>query len=31
VPFVGAFYHGWSGVYNTTLDHVLTAFVRGTP
>jgi flagellar biosynthetic protein FliR len=31
VPFVGAFYHGWSGVYNTTLDHVLSAFVRGTP
>ena len=23
IPFVGAFYHGWSGVYNNTLDHVL--------
>jgi flagellar biosynthetic protein FliR len=31
VPFVGAFYHGWSGVYNTTLDHVLSALARGTP
>jgi len=31
IPFVGAFYHGWSGVYNNTLDHVLSAFVRGGP
>ena len=23
IPFVGAFYHGWSGVYNNTLDRVL--------
>src|SRR5205085_3819506 len=25
VPFIGAFYHGWSGVYNNTIDHVLSA------
>ena len=31
VPFIGAFYHGWSGVYNDTLDHVLSAFMRGAP
>jgi flagellar biosynthetic protein FliR len=30
VPFIGAFYHGWSGVYNNTLDHVFSAFIRGT-
>jgi flagellar biosynthesis protein FliR len=29
VPFIGAFYHGWSGVYNGTLGHVLTALARG--
>lgn len=29
IPFIGAFYHGWSGVYNATLDHVFAAFVRG--
>jgi len=29
VPFIGAFYHGWSGVYNNTLDHVFSALVRG--
>jgi flagellar biosynthesis protein FliR len=31
IPFVGAFYHGWSGVYNNTLDRVLSAFVHGGP
>ena len=29
VPFIGAFYHGWSGVYTNTLDHVFSALVRG--
>jgi flagellar biosynthetic protein FliR len=29
VPFIGAFYHGWSGVYNDTLDHVFRALSRG--
>lgn len=29
IPFIGAFYHGWSGVYDNTIDHILTAFVRG--
>lgn len=29
IPFIGAFYQGWSGVYNNTLDHVFTAFTRG--
>lgn len=29
IPFVGAFYHGWSGVYNNTLDRVLTALAHG--
>jgi flagellar biosynthetic protein FliR len=29
IPFIGAFYHGWSGVYNNTVDHVMTALVRG--
>jgi flagellar biosynthetic protein FliR len=29
VPFIGAFYHGWSGVYNNTLDHVFGALARG--
>lgn len=29
IPFIGAFYHGWTGVYNNTLDHVFTALVRG--
>jgi flagellar biosynthetic protein FliR len=29
VPFVGAFYHGWSGVYNNTLDHVFSSLIRG--
>jgi flagellar biosynthetic protein FliR len=30
IPFIAAFYHGWSGVYINTLDHVLSAFIRGT-
>ena len=29
VPFIGAFYNGWSGVYNQTLDHIFSALVRG--
>jgi flagellar biosynthetic protein FliR len=29
VPFIGAFYHGWSGVYNNALDHVFSALMRG--
>jgi flagellar biosynthesis protein FliR len=29
IPFVGAFYHGWSGVYNNSLDRVFAALVRG--
>src|SRR6185312_10675476 len=29
IPFIGAFYRGWSGVYNNTIDHVLSALVRG--
>lgn len=29
VPFVGAFYHGWSGVYNGMLDHVFAALAGG--
>lgn len=29
IPFIGAFYNGWSGVYNNTLDHVLGALSRG--
>ncbi len=29
IPFIGAFYHGWSGVYNNTLDRVLTALAHG--
>jgi flagellar biosynthetic protein FliR len=31
IPFVGAFYHGWSGVYNGTVDRVFSAFMRGGP
>lgn len=31
IPFIGAFYHGWSGVYNGTLDRFFAALVRGTP
>jgi flagellar biosynthesis protein FliR len=29
IPFIAAFYHGWSGVYNNTLDHVFSALTRG--
>ena len=29
IPFIGAFYHGWTGVYNNTLDHVFHAFTHG--
>jgi flagellar biosynthetic protein FliR len=29
IPFIGAFYHGWSGVYTNLLDHVLATLVRG--
>lgn len=31
IPFVAAFYRGWSGVYNASLDRVFASFVRGTP
>ena len=31
IPFIGAFYHGWTGVYNNSLDHVFTAFTHGAP
>jgi flagellar biosynthesis protein FliR len=31
IPFVGAFYHGWSGVYMGTVDRVFGAFTRGGP
>ncbi len=29
IPFIGAFYHGWSGVYNNTLDHFFSALAHG--
>jgi len=29
IPFVGAFYHSWSGVYNNSLDRVFAALIRG--
>ncbi|HEY4219236.1 MAG TPA: flagellar biosynthetic protein FliR [Gemmatimonadaceae bacterium] len=29
IPFIAAFYNGWSGVYNNTLDHVFAALSRG--
>lgn len=29
IPFIGAFYRGWSGVYDATITHVLTAFAHG--
>lgn len=29
IPFVGAFYRGWSGVYSTSLDRVFAALTRG--
>jgi flagellar biosynthetic protein FliR len=31
VPFIGAFYHGWSGVYDNALDHVFASLARGAP
>ncbi|MEP6494804.1 MAG: flagellar biosynthetic protein FliR [bacterium] len=31
IPFVGAFYRGWSGVYASGLDRVFTALARGAP
>jgi len=31
IPFIGAFYHGWTGVYNNSLDHVFTALTHGAP
>ncbi len=31
IPFIGAFYNGWSGVYNNTLDLAFTAFTHGAP
>ncbi|HTE45460.1 MAG TPA: flagellar biosynthetic protein FliR [Gemmatimonadaceae bacterium] len=31
IPFVGAFYRGWSGVYANGLDRVFTALSRGAP
>jgi len=29
IPFIGAFYHGWSGVYMNSIDRVFTAFTHG--
>lgn len=29
IPFIGAFYRGWSGVYDGTITHVLTALAHG--
>ena len=29
IPFIGAFYHGWSGVYMNTLHRVFSAFAHG--
>jgi flagellar biosynthetic protein FliR len=29
VPFIGAFYHGWSGVYTNTVDRVFGALMHG--
>ena len=29
IPFIGAFYHGWSGVHANTLDRVFSALARG--
>lgn len=29
IPFIGAFYRGWSGVYAGTIDHVFAALTRG--
>lgn len=29
IPFIGAFYRGWSGVYDASMTHVLSAFAHG--
>jgi flagellar biosynthetic protein FliR len=29
IPFIGAFYQGWAGVYHNSLDHMFSAFTRG--
>lgn len=29
IPFIGAFYHGWSGVYTDMLDRVFASLIRG--
>ena len=29
IPFIGAFYHGWSGVYTEMLDRVFASLIRG--
>lgn len=29
IPFIGAFFQGWTGTYNNTLDHVFHAFNAG--
>jgi len=29
IPFIGAFYHGWSGVYMNTIHRVFDAFAHG--
>ena len=29
IPFIGAFYHGWTGVYTDTLDRVFSALSHG--
>jgi len=31
VPFIAAFYRGWTGLYNTSVDHILNALVHGAP
>ena len=31
IPFIGAFYHGWSGVYMSTIHRVFNAFAHGAP
>lgn len=31
IPFIGAFYHGFSGTYAASLDHLFNAFAHGAP
>jgi flagellar biosynthetic protein FliR len=31
IPFIGAFYHGWSGVYNNSIDQMFGAMSHGAP